>query len=195
MMRRPARAGAEADFGAKALQNRSSYFDESLWPHLRAAYNLARWLVRNDHDAEEVVQESFLKAFQAVSSFRGTDPRVWLLSIVRNTALNLLRRRRTGPEVAWNDGMPGPVDTGADPEKSLIRESRREQIRAAIEQLPAEFREALVLREIEGLSYKEIAAVSNTPIGTVMSRLARARGMLVRQLIAERGIGGDLSRN
>src|ERR1043166_571339 len=106
-----------------------------LWPHLRAAYNLARWLLRNDQDAEDVVQESFLKAFQAVASFRGKDPRVWLLSIVRNTALNLIRRRRSEPEVAWNDALPGPIDRGADPEKSMIQESRREQIRAAIEQL------------------------------------------------------------
>jgi RNA polymerase sigma-70 factor (ECF subfamily) len=171
------------------LQKGVHYFDESLWPHLRAAYNFARWLVRNDHDAEDVVQESFLKAFAAAEEFRGSDPRSWLLAIVRNTAMTFLRRRTSDHTVAWRDEMPEPVATTADPETEMMTESRRQQIRAAINSLPEEFREALVLREFEGLSYKEIASVIQTPIGTVMSRLSRARALLMAQLVEERRAG------
>jgi RNA polymerase sigma-70 factor (ECF subfamily) len=176
------------------LQKESGYFDENMWPHLRAAYNFARWLVRNDHDAEDIVQESFLKAFAAAGEFRGRDPRVWLLAIVRNTTINLLRKRRTQQTVQWRDEMPEPADTAASPEATLITESRRTQIRAAIQALPEDFREALILREFEGLSYKEIASVTSTPIGTVMSRLSRARALLLDQLVTERRTGGELSR-
>jgi len=158
-----------------------------LWPHLRAAYNFARWLVRNEHDAEDVVQESFVKAFQGLERFRGGDARVWLLAIVRNTAMTLLRRRRS--EAAWpvDQAASEPVDLAADPETAVIESGRRRQLRAAIEHLPDEFRETLILRELEGLSYKEIAGVLNVPMGTVMSRLARARDLLMRGLAAERG--------
>src|SRR5262245_50300529 len=158
-----------------------------LWPHLRAAYNVARWLVRNDHDAEDVVQESFVKAFLGLERFRGGDARVWLLAIVRNTAMSLLRRRKS--EVVWPAEETGleVADTGVDPEAAVIASGRRRQVRTAIEQLPDEFRETLILRELEGLSYKEIAGVLNVPIGTVMSRLARARDLLMRELTAERG--------
>ena len=175
-----------ARLGSGYLQKESGYFDENMWPHLRAAYNFARWLVRNDHDAEDIVQESFLKAFAASSEFRGRDPRVWLLAIVRNTTINLLRKRRTQQTVQWRDEMPEPADTAAGPEAALISESRRTQIRAAIQALPEDFREALILREFEGLSYKEIASVTSAPIGTVMSRLSRARALLLDQLVAER---------
>ena len=168
------------------MLDRSRYFDDILWPHLRAAYNFARWLVRNEHDAEDVVQESFVKAFQGLERFRGGDSRVWLLAIVRNTAMSLLRKRKS--EVAWpaDQAAPEPADQGPDPEKAVIASARRRQVRAAIEQLPDEFRETLILRELEGLSYKEIAAVLNVPMGTVMSRLARARDLLLRELAAER---------
>ena len=170
------------------------HFDETLWPHLRAAYNFARWLVHNDHDAEDIVQESFLKAFLASSEFRGNDPRVWLLAIVRNTTFNLLRKRRSEQTVSWRQEMPEPADSGSDPESALIGEARRTQIRMAIELLPEDYRETLVLREFEGLSYKEIASVTNVPIGTVMSRLSRARAILVQELVEERRAGGELSR-
>ena len=171
------------------LQKGVRYFDEALWPHLRAAYNFARWLVRNEHDAEDVVQESFLKAFAAAEEFRGGDPRSWLLAIVRNTAMTFLRRRSSDQTVAWRDEMPEPVATTADPEAEMMTESRRQQIRAAIGSLPEEFREALVLREFEGLSYKEIACIIKAPIGTVMSRLSRARALLMAQLVEERRAG------
>lgn len=160
-----------------------------MWPHLRAAYNLARWLVRNDHDAEDIVQESFGKAFQAMHQFRGGDARVWLLAIVRNMAMNFLRQRKPGREMQWGEHAPEPADTAPTAERSLIQQSRRDRIRAAIDQLPPEFRETLILREIEEMSYKEIAAVLKVPIGTVMSRLARARSLLVRELASEAGVG------
>jgi RNA polymerase sigma-70 factor (ECF subfamily) len=166
------------------LRDRARYFEDLLWPHLRGAYNFARWIVRNEHDAEDVVQEAFAKAYQAFDRFRGGDPRVWLMTIVHNTAISFLRRRKSGAAL---EEVQEPADGGAGPEQSMISRERRQQVRAAIEELPADFREAIILREIEGLSYKEIAAVLDVPIGTVMSRLARARGMLLRELVVERG--------
>jgi RNA polymerase sigma-70 factor (ECF subfamily) len=159
-----------------------------LWPHLRAAYNFARWLVRNDHDAEDIVQESFVKAFVALDDFRGGDPRAWLLAIVRNTAIGMLRRRRSDPAAMPAERAPEAADPSAIAEDALIAGERRRHVREAIEGLPEEFRETLVLREIEGLPYKEIAAVLGVPIGTVMSRLARARNLLLRELVAEGGV-------
>jgi RNA polymerase sigma-70 factor (ECF subfamily) len=167
------------------LLDRSKNFDEMLWPHLRAAYNVARWLVRNDQDAEDIVQESFVKAFLALDRFRGGDARVWLLAIVRNTAMSLLRGRRPELAIAGED-MAEPQDTSEGVEARLISGERRERVRTAIERLPGEFRETLILRELEGLSYKEIAGVLDVPVGTVMSRLARARSLLIRDLGAGR---------
>jgi RNA polymerase sigma-70 factor (ECF subfamily) len=160
-------------------------FESLLWPHLRAAYNFARSLVRNDHDAEDIVQESFRKALQAMDGFRGGDARVWLLAIVRNTSMNFLRRRRPGEEIGWSDELPASIDPAPSPEHSLLQRSRRAQIHSAIGHLPSEFRETLILREFEELSYKEIAAVLKVPIGTVMSRLGRARHLLLRELAGE----------
>jgi RNA polymerase sigma factor (sigma-70 family) len=167
------------------LQDRSSSFDELLWPHLRAAYNFARWLVRNDQDAEDIVQESFVKAFLALDRFRGADGRVWLLAIVRNTAMSLLRQRRSEPSLD-PEGVAEPADRSEGVEAALIAGERREQVRTAIERLPGEYRETLILRELEGLSYKEIAGVLDVPVGTVMSRLARARHLLMRDLAVTR---------
>lgn len=169
------------------MLDRRKHFEEKLWPHLGGAYNLARWLVGNPQDAEDVVQESFTKAFQAADGFRGGDARTWLLAIVRNTALNFLERRRPKLEVAWDERAFSAADGAPDPEGRLMRKSRRERVRAAIQRLPKEFREALVLRELEGLPYKEIAAVLNVPMGTVMSRLARARNLLLAALAEEKG--------
>jgi RNA polymerase sigma-70 factor (ECF subfamily) len=169
------------------LEDQRSFFDRALWPHLRGAYNLARWMVGNRQDAEDVVQESFTKAFQAVDSFRGDDARAWLLAIVRNTAVNFIQRRRPKPEVDWSENLPEPADRTPGPETRLIQQERREQVRSAIERLPREFRESLVLREIEGLTYKEIAWVLKIPMGTVMSRLSRARSLLMQELIPNQG--------
>lgn len=158
-------------------------FERVVWPHLRAAYNVARWLVRNDHDAEDIVQEAFAKAFLAMRSLRNADARSWLLSIVRNTAISFMQRQKRTPEVAWNDSAPEPSDSALDPEAGMIGKSRSECVRAAIERLPQEYRETLVLREIEGLPYKEIAGILQVPMGTVMSRLSRARNLLIEELV------------
>jgi len=147
---------------------------------MRAAYNLARWLVRNDHDAEDIVQESFLKAYKAQESFRGGEAKTWMLSIVRNTAMDFLGRSKKSVSLA--EQVSEPRDPAASPERMLVEQSRREQVRAAIQNLPAEFSEMIVLREIEGLSYKEIAFLLDIPMGTVMSRLSRARNLLLVEL-------------
>ena len=164
----------------------SRYFELTMWPHLRAAYNYARWLVRDPHDAEDVVQESFLKAYRSIDTYRGGDARVWMLAIVRNAAMDLLRRR-PGRATTEQEG-PEPVDPSPSPERRLLDQSRREQLRRAIASLAPEFRDTLVLREIEGLSYKEIAGVLRVPIGTVMSRLARARNLLLSELSAPKEV-------
>ena len=158
------------------------FFELTMWPHMRAAYNLARWLVRNDQDAEDVVQESFLKAFKAQASFRGTEARTWMLSIVRNTAMDFRRRDKSGIAVPLGGEGFEPKDDSPDPERVLLDQSRREQVRHAISHLEPEFREVIVLREIEGLPYKEIASVLGIPMGTVMSRLSRARNLLLVEL-------------
>jgi len=162
------------------VDTRTRYFELTVWPHARSAYNLARWLVRNGEDAEDIVQEAFLKAFKAIDTFRGADARVWMLAIVRNTAMNFLRKRK--PDADIDLDQLEPVDQSPNPEQGLLEETRREQVRRAIARLEPEFRETLVLREIEGLSYKEIAAVLDIPSGTVMSRLARARQRLLVDL-------------
>jgi RNA polymerase sigma-70 factor (ECF subfamily) len=140
-------------------------FAQIALPHLDAAFNLARWLTRDHHFAEDVVQEAYLRAFKFIGTFRGGDGKAWLLTIVRNTFLSL--RKQNHPE---------------HPQALLIRNADGRLVGEAMEALPAQFREVLVLREIEELSYKEIAMVTNMPIGTVMSRLARARALLRGQL-------------
>jgi RNA polymerase sigma-70 factor (ECF subfamily) len=153
-------------------------FDQAVLPHLDAAYNLARWLTRNDQDAEDVTQEACLRAFKYWKSFSGRDSRSWLLAIVRNTFYSWLRQRSDQPVLTDDGEMDSTADSSPDPESSLIRTIDRNTLRAALEELAVEFREAIVLREMEGLSYKEIADIAGVPIGTVMSRLARARKRL-----------------
>jgi RNA polymerase sigma-70 factor (ECF subfamily) len=177
--------------GTNFVDTRTRYFEVAVWPHLRSAYNLARWLVRNDHDAEDVVQDAFLKAFQSLDTFRGGDPRLWMLAIVRNSAMNFLRGRKPDLPMDWN-GQPEPPDRAPGPEQDMLDESRRQQVRRAIARLDPEFREALVLRDIEGLSYKEIAFVLNIPAGTVMSRLSRARRRLLEELSPSAEVGHEL---
>ena len=167
------------------MDNRTAYFEQAIWPHARAAYSFARWLVRNDHDAEDIVQESLLKALQSAHAMRGGDPRPWLLAIVRNTALNFISRGKPSMETEWNESAAQQPGNAPDPERRLIAQSRRDQVRSAIARLQPEFREPLVLREIEGLPYKEISFVLKIPIGTVMSRLSRARHLLFQELLAE----------
>jgi RNA polymerase sigma-70 factor (ECF subfamily) len=160
-------------------------FEQAVLPHLDAAYNLARWLTRNDHDAEDVVQEAVLRAYQFFGGFHGTDGRAWLLAVVRNTCYTWLERHRPRqPTARFDEAVHGQAPAG-DPEAALVRREDRQLLRHALEELPAEFREVLVLRELEGLSYKEIAGVAGIPLGTVMSRLARARERL-HQCLAPR---------
>ena len=174
------------------MDTKVRYFELTMWPHMRAAYNLARWLVRNDQDAEDIVQESFLKAFKAQASFRGTEAKTWMLSIVRNTAMDFRRRDKSGIAVPWGDEGYEPKEGSPDPERVLLDQSRREQVRQAIAQLEPDFREVIVLREIEGLSYKEIASALGIPMGTVMSRLSRARNVLLVELGGAKEVRHDL---
>ena len=158
---------------------RLTEFERQVLPHLDAAYNLARFLMRNDQDAEDVVQEAALRAFRFFDSFRGENSRAWFLSIVRNTAFTALKRNRMDEEtVAFDEELHGGQIPALDAGIALDRAQDRLTVRAAIEQLPAEFREAITLRELEGMSYKEIADIAGVPIGTIMSRLARARRQL-----------------
>ncbi len=167
-------------------KDKLAVFERQIIPHLDAAYNLARWLARNEHDAQDVVQEAFLRAYRFFGGFRGNDSRAWLLRIVRNTFLTWFQKQHRLPETdSFDEDLhSAEVDTPT-PERQLLAKADAQSLREAIEALPPEFREILVLREMEGLSYKEIAEVANLPIGTVMSRLARARQHLREFLVAQ----------
>jgi len=159
-------------------QDELTSFNQAVLPHLDAAYNLARWLTRNDHDAQDVVQEASLRAFKYWKGFSGRDCRSWLLAIVRNTFYSWVRQRSVQPELT-ETGEIDDIDDGVpNAEDLLLQNASSDMLKAALDELPAEFREAIVLREMEGMSYKEIADIASVPIGTVMSRLARARKRL-----------------
>ncbi|HUB67798.1 MAG TPA: sigma-70 family RNA polymerase sigma factor [Candidatus Methylacidiphilales bacterium] len=159
-------------------------FEEAFLPHLDAAYNLARWLLRNDQDAEDCVQDAYLRAYKAFPRFRGGDGKAWLMTIVRNvcyTAIRKLRRHET-PE-SFDENIHQATDDTATTEE-FRQKANAETLRRGLERLPPEFREMIVLHDLEGHSYKEIAAIVAVPIGTVMSRLARAREKLRVEIIA-----------
>jgi len=158
-------------------------FEQEILPHLDAAHNLARWLTGNDADAADVVQEAAMRALSFFDGFRGGDARAWLLRIVRNTCYTWLRRNRTEKATPLDEARHEAGARAANPEQTAIARAGRTMLRQAIEELPVEFREALVLREIEGLAYKEIAHVTGVPMGTVMSRLSRARNLLRERLV------------
>jgi RNA polymerase sigma-70 factor, ECF subfamily len=167
---------------------KSTDFDRLMLAHLDAAYNLARWLVRNEHDAEDIVQEASLRAFRFFAGFRGGDSRAWLLKIVRNTAFTWLKRNRPAdPPAEFDENLHIATDDAPTLEASLLRKADTAIIRAALDELSVDFREVVVLRDIEELSYKEIADIADIPVGTVMSRLARARGKLARSITARTG--------
>lgn len=174
------------------VAERSAQFKEIILPHLDAAYNLARFLTRDRDAAEDIVQEAFLRAFRAFDGFRGEDAKAWILAVTRNCFLTWAKSRKAEPVVPLQDdsaddapARENPIEgfTEEDqdnPEKALIRRNEIEAVRALIEDLPHPFREVLVLRELEELSYQEIADLTETPIGTVMSRLARGRQMFAK---------------
>ena len=158
-------------------------FEQAILPHLDAAYNLARWLMRNDDDAADAVQDAYVRALRFIGGFRGDDGRVWLLAIVRNVCYARLKRnaKREG-ETEFDDEIHSLEAEAMTPETLLERSRDSDALRRAIEELPEEFREIVVLRELENLSYKEIAELARIPVGTVMSRLARARKRLLTAL-------------
>lgn len=187
--------GTDADGGGGRMSDRRARFEAQALPHLDAAYNLARWLARPPLDADDIVQDAMLRAFRAFDTFRGDNAKPWLLSIVRNcflTAAGNARRTRNVPIVEGDQSDaddPAWIADAPDPESAAISAEERRRLDEVLALLPREFREVLVLREMEDLSYREIAQVTGAPIGTVMSRLARARGMLKEKW------HGDVERN
>ncbi|SNB73188.1 RNA polymerase sigma-70 factor, ECF subfamily [Arboricoccus pini] len=173
-----------------ATETSERSFRDVVMPHLDSAYALARWLVRDPHLAEDVVQDAILRGLSYFASFRGGDERAWLMRIVRNTAYSALaaRARSKGRPVSSYESLDDAaalevVDPGDDPELALIRQAERAALEQAILALPVELRECLVLKEFEELSYKEIATITGVPIGTVMSRLWRARRTLQDRML------------
>ena len=169
-----------------AQEHELASFEETMLPHMDAAHNLAKWLLRNEQDAQDVVQEAYLRAFKSFSGFHGSNGRAWLLTIVRNTSYTLLKKNRAVDLTTTFDEEIHAIDhESASPATILEHAEDAELIREAMDELPAEFREILALRHQEGLSYKEIADIAQIPPGTVMSRLARARAKL-RECLAVR---------
>ena len=165
-------------------------FEATVLPHLDAAYTLARYLTRHDHDAQDIVQDAYVRALKYFSGFRGGGPdgddgRAWLLAIVRNTAYTWRRRHRVDAlATEFDEELHSEAVAEHDPAAALERDTARESLHRALDRLPPEFREVIVLRELEGLSYKEIGDVTGVPVGTVMSRLSRARRRLQEALCA-----------
>jgi RNA polymerase sigma-70 factor (ECF subfamily) len=158
-------------------------FEEAVLPHLDAAFNLARWLTHNKQDAEDVVQEAYLRAFRFFPNFRGGHPRAWLMKIVRNTCFTWTNTNRPLQNAAEFDENLFSPDSGApDPEKAVLQKDSGALLRKALENLPPNYREVLILRELEAMSYSEIADITGMPVGTVMSSLSRARGRLRQTL-------------
>lgn len=175
------------------ILNKRAVFERMVSPHLDAAYNLARWLTRDDHNAQDVLQESCLRAYQYLDGFRGENAKSWLLTIVRNTCYSWLEKNRPDISMTAFDeqlhSLGRHVARGVDgrfaedgPETQLLLKQERDHVQRCLEDLPVEFREVVVLRELEGLSYKEIGAIASIPIGTVMSRLSRGRDLLQKML-------------
>src|SRR5437870_7059497 len=170
-----------------AQEHELASFEETMLPHMDAAHNLAKWLLRNEEDAKDVVQEAYLRAFKSFGGFHGSNGRAWLLTIVRNTSYTLLKKNRAVVFTTFDEEIHVAADEFASPATILEHGEDAELIIEAMDALPAEFREILALRHQEGLSYKEIAEIAQIPPGTVMSRLARARGKLKEYLAARIG--------
>lgn len=173
---------AEAKTALLESEGKRASFEHIFLPHLDSAYNLARWLTRVDQNAQDLVQEAYLRALKAFTGFRGGDARAWLLTIVRNTFYTGLQRNRSNAWTTFDDETYSASSEASNPEAMLAQRVDAELLKDALEDLPSQFREVMVLRELEGMSYKEIATISGVPIGTVMSRLARARQRLQHAL-------------
>jgi RNA polymerase sigma factor (sigma-70 family) len=175
----------------RETQDKAERFRLVMLPHMDAAYTLARYLTRDPSAAEDVVQEAFLRAYRSFDGWRGDAPKAWLLAIVRNCFLNSVggaAGRASMRDIDdWTGDLPPQLIESDSPESLLADKSEAAMLRATIEQLPEPFRETLVLRELEELSYKDIAGITQVPIGTVMSRLARARQMLAELLLPGAG--------
>ena len=171
-------------------ETKLALFEQAIVPHLNAAYNLAAWLTRNKDDAEDVVQEAYLRAFRFFGGFHGGDGKAWLLAIVRNTCQTWLRREKGNRSVVmFDEQMHSPELTKANPEGILLKKFDVGSLRECLEGLPVDYREVMILRELEEMSYQEIADVVKIPLGTVMSRLSRARQRLA-DCVAARVNGG-----
>jgi RNA polymerase sigma-70 factor (ECF subfamily) len=171
-----------------AQEHELTSFEETMLPHMDAAHNLAKWLLRNEEDAQDVVQEAYLRAFKSFSGFHGSNGRAWLLTIVRNTSYTLLKKNHAVDlTTTFDEEIHTTGHESVSPATILEQSEGAELIREAMDKLPAEFREILALRHLEGLSYKEIADIAQIPPGTVMSRLSRARAKLKEYLAARIG--------
>jgi RNA polymerase sigma factor (sigma-70 family) len=173
------------------ISERTRRFEAAMLPHLDSAFNLARWLLRDEHHAQDVVQDAYLRAFRYFDTFQGEAPRPWLLGIVRNTCFSWMKdKRRAGEQVVFDEEIDSSADddsvtqSDTNPETLLSQKLERARIDQAIEELPHAFREVIVMRELEDLSYEEIAQCVGIPLGTVMSRLSRARALLRKALSA-----------
>ena len=160
-------------------------FEQVFLPHLDAAYNLARWLLRNDQDAEDAVQEAYLRAHKAFTRFRGGDGKAWLMTILRNVCYTMIQKLRKHEAPEPFDEEIHQASGESEIREAFRQKANAESLHRALERLPDEFREIIVLHDLQGLAYKEIAAVVGIPIGTVMSRLARARGRLRAEITRE----------
>jgi RNA polymerase sigma factor (sigma-70 family) len=166
--------------------DKQARFEQAVLPHLDAAFRLARWLTRNDHDAEDVVQEAYLRAYKFFGRFHGEDGRAWLLAVVRNTCYTWLKQHRAHELMtSFDEQIHGTGSDAMNPERLFLQKASAETVRTALEELPVVYREVVILRELEGCSYKEIAAIADIPLGTVMSRLTRGRERL-HQVLAHR---------
>jgi RNA polymerase sigma-70 factor, ECF subfamily len=158
-------------------------FEKEVLPHLDAAYNLARWLSCNEQDAEDIVQDAYVRAFRFFPAFRGGNARGWILRIVRNTCYTWLRKNRPMQSATeFDENLFGPDPRTLNPEEALLQNANDKMLRHAMEALPLKLRDVLILRELEGMSYKEIAELTGMPPGTIMSRLSRARAGLRRSI-------------
>src|ERR1700740_853170 len=174
--------------GEGAQEHELASFEAMMLPHMDAAHNLARWLLRNEQDAQDIVQEAYLRAFKSFGGFHGSNGRAWLLTIVRNTAYTLLKKNRVGDlTTPFDEEIHASDDESLSPATILEHAEDADLVREAMDKLPADFREILVLRHLEGLSYNEIADIAQLAPGTVMSRLSRARDRLKECLAARIG--------